>query len=74
MIALEAFSTLAASWSLPFLMNSDMLVKISLLSKRLIAKWFRAQKRTLSSVHSKVIKEVVPFPEKHLAIAKVAFQ
>lgn len=55
-------------------MNHLMLGQVGFLGETLIAMRLIADKRTLTSVHTKVIKKVVPFSEKHTAVVMVALK
>ena len=59
---------------IPSRMNSKMLCQVGLLSEALIAAWLSADKRTLSSVDSQVIKEVVPLSEDQGAVFMITAQ
>ena len=56
------------------LMDSQVFVQVSLLSKALIATWFLAGKWSLTCMNSQMIKKVMPLSEKHLAVGVVTFK
>ena len=55
-------------------MHGQMLRQVRLLREALVAAGLLAYKGSLSRVHSKVVEEVVPLAEKHLAVGKVTLQ
>ena len=54
--------------------NCQMLIQICLLSEALVTTFLWAHKWSLLGMHSQMVKEIMPFAEKHLAVNKVAFQ
>lgn len=55
-------------------MNHQMLSQVGFLGETLIAMRLVANERALTCVHTKVIKEVMPFSEKHAAVVMVTLQ
>ena len=60
--------------SLSPLVHGQVLVEVSFLGEALIATVLLALERALTGVDSKVVKEVVPVSEEHVAAAVVTFQ
>ena len=56
------------------LVHRQMLGQVRLLREALVASGLLAHKGSLPSVHSEVVEEVVPFPEKHLAVTLIALK
>ena len=55
-------------------MHGQMLRQVRLLREALVAAGLLAYKGSLSRVHSKVVEEVVPLSEKHLAVTLIALK
>jgi hypothetical protein len=60
--------------ALPPQVHSQVLVQVGFLGEALITTVLLALERALTGVDSKVVKEVVPFSEEHVAPTVVTFQ
>ena len=65
--------THGALLSFSSLVDSKMLIQVSLLSKRLIAIRFLTFERAFTSVDTKMIKKIMPLSEVHLASIVITF-
>lgn len=55
-------------------MHRQVLVQVGFLCEALVTAWLWADKRSLLGVDSEMVKEIMPFAEKHFAVSVVAFQ